>query len=56
LTWRVVGTLDTFLLAWILTGSFEFGATFSAIEVITKTALYYTHERIWYKTRWGVDR
>ena len=43
LTWRLVGTLDTFLLAWLLTGSIQFGATFSGIE-------------IWYKTRWGVER
>lgn len=54
LTWRLVGTLDTFLLAWWLTGSIEFGATFSGIEVITKTVLYYLHERAWYKTKWGV--
>ena len=56
LTWRLVGTLDTFLLAWLLTGSVQFGATFSGIEILTKTALYYFHERMWYKTRWGVER
>ncbi len=56
LTWRLVGTLDTFLLAWLLTGSIEFGATFSAIEVLTKTALYYFHERVWYRTKWGVNK
>jgi len=56
LTWRIVGTLDTFLLAWLLTGSIEFGAAFSGIEILTKTALYYLHERVWYRTRWGVDK
>lgn len=56
LTWRLVGTMDTFLLAWFLTGSFEFGATFSGIEILTKTILYYGHERVWYTTRWGVNK
>ena len=56
LTWRLVGTLDTFLLAWILTRSVQFGAAFSGIEVLTKTFLYYVHERVWYKTKWGVER
>ena len=56
LTWRLVGTLDTFLLAWWLTGSVEVGAMFSGIEVITKTVLYYLHERAWYKTKWGVGK
>ena len=56
LTWRLVGTLDTFLLAWLLTGSIEFGATFSGIEILTKTALYSFHERIWYKTTGGVKK
>jgi uncharacterized membrane protein len=53
-TWRVIGTIDTFILAWFLTGSIELGAAFSGIEVLTKTILYYTHERIWYNFKWGV--
>ncbi len=49
LSWRVVGTLDTFLLASLFTGSFELGAIIGGTEVITKTILYYAHERVWYK-------
>lgn len=55
LTWRILGTLDTFLLAWFLTGSIELGAAFSGIEILTKTFLYYLHERAWYKFKWGVN-
>jgi uncharacterized membrane protein len=54
LTWRLVGTLDTFILAWVLTGSIQLGAAFSGIEVVTKTFLYYLHERLWYNFKWGV--
>jgi len=46
--WRVVGTLDTTILAWIITGSIELGAMIGGVEVITKTILYYFHDRVWY--------
>ena len=56
LSWRLVGTLDTFLLAWLITGSVELGALVGGTEVITKTILYYVHERIWYNhIHYGVD-
>jgi len=55
-TWRVLGSLDTFALAWILTGSSKFGLAFSGIEIVTKTLLYYAHERLWYKFKWGVAK
>ena len=48
-SWRVVGTLDTFLLGWLLSGSIEIGAAIGGAEVITKTFLYYFHERLWYR-------
>ena len=56
ITWRFLGTLDTFLIAWFLTGSPKLGATFSAVELITKTAMYYVHERLWYRSKWGVEK
>lgn len=55
ITWRVLGTLDTFILSWILTGSIKIGAAIGGAEVITKTILYYFHERAWYKfSKYGV--
>ena len=48
ISWRVVGTLDTTILAWVITGSIEIGAMIGGVEVITKTILYYFHERVWY--------
>lgn len=56
LSWRMVGTVDTFLLAWLFTGSLEIGALVGGTEVITKTFLYYFHERLWYNhIQFGVD-
>ena len=48
-SWRVVGTIDTILIGWLISGSFAVGATIGGLEVVTKTFLYYAHERVWYK-------
>ena len=49
ISWRIIGTLDTFLLSWFITGSVKLGVTIGAVEVITKIVLYFIHERAWYK-------
>jgi uncharacterized membrane protein len=49
ITWRVTGTLDTMLIGWLITGSIEVGALIGGVEILTKTVLYYVHERVWYK-------
>ena len=50
-TWRIIGTLDTILLSWIITGNPFTGLKIGIAEVITKMGLYYLHERLWFKTR-----
>jgi uncharacterized membrane protein len=50
-TWRAVGTLDTFLIAWFLTGHAITAGSIASLELITKTALYYAHERAWARVR-----
>lgn len=49
LSWRVIGSLDSLVIAWIVTGSFEIGAILGGAKLVTATVLYYIHERIWYK-------
>jgi len=49
ITWRLVGTIDTVLLGWLITGNLELGLKIGGVEVVTKMVLYYFHERIWYK-------
>lgn len=56
ITWRIVGTMDTMLLAWIISGNPMTGLKVGGIEVITKMVLYYLHERVWYKFDFGVDK
>ena len=46
-TWRTIGTIDTILLSWWLTGRFVLAVSIGAAELVTKTVLYYLHERAW---------
>lgn len=54
-TWRIVGTIDTMILAWIISGDPLVGLQVGMAEVITKMILYYLHERIWYKVDFGLE-
>ena len=49
ISWRVIGTLDTMVLGWIITGDPIMGLKIGALELFTKFILYYIHERIWLK-------
>ena len=49
ITWRIIGTLDTMVLSWIITGNWKWGIAIGGVELITKMVLYYFHERAWYK-------
>lgn len=50
ITWRIVGTLDTIMLSWIITGNGWTGLKIGGAEVFTKMILYYLHERVWFKS------
>jgi hypothetical protein len=52
-SWRIVGTVDTFVLTFIVTGKLVWAASVSALELCTKVLLFWLHERIWNKIKWG---
>ena len=57
ITWRIIASADTFLIAWLITGHFDWAGAIAGIEVVTKMFLYYIHERAWYKfSRFGVSK
>jgi uncharacterized membrane protein len=57
ITWRIIGTLDTIILSWIITGDLKVGMAIGGVEVITKMLLYFVHERIWYKwIKYGIAK
>jgi uncharacterized membrane protein len=52
-SWRLVGSLDTFVLSLIVTGNAKYAISIASIEALTKIGLYYLHERAWRKVAWG---
>ena len=57
ISWRIIGTLDTMILSAFITGSWELGLAIGGVEVFTKMALYFLHERAWYKfSNFGVNK
>lgn len=57
ISWRIIGTLDTMVISWIITGSWKWGLAIGGVEVITKMVLYFLHERAWYKfSKFGVKK
>ncbi len=53
LSWRLVGTLDTIIISWIITGKIGMALSIGSIELVTKMLLYFFHERAWNKIKWG---
>jgi uncharacterized membrane protein len=54
-TWRAIGTLDTILLSWLISGNPLMGLKIGMAEVVTKMILYYFHERSWYRINFGLE-
>lgn len=55
-TWRITATLTTIALAWIISGDPMIGLKVGGWEFFIKMALYYFHERIWYKAKFGITK
>lgn len=56
ISWRIVGTTDTILISWLLTGEIKTAVAIGSIEVISKMVLYFGHERIWNKITFGKEK
>lgn len=69
ISWRVVGTIDTLILSWVLitwlgplfgmehsgTEALETASYIAITEVLTKMVFFFVHERVWAKLGWGVS-
>ena len=53
ISWRIIGTLDTILISWAITGALTLAFSIGFVELVTKMVLYYFHERAWNKINWG---
>lgn len=52
ISWRITGSIDTFVLSFIFTGSVKVAGSIAGAEAVTKMILYYLHERAWSVIRW----
>ena len=53
ISWRITGTVDTILISWIITHKLHIALSIGLVEVFTKMALYYFHERAWERVKIG---
>ena len=53
LSWRFIGTLDTLIVSYFLTGEVTLALSIASIDFLSKSLLYFFHERIWNLIKWG---
>ena len=57
ISWRIIGTLDTMFISWVITGSWKWGLAIGGVEIFTKMILYFLHERAWYRfSKFGLNK
>jgi len=53
LSWRLVGTIDTMLVSYLVIGKLDVASLIASVDFVTKMVLYFFHERIWNSVKWG---
>ena len=53
LSWRLIGTIDTLIVSYVITGEILLASSIASVDFITKLVLYFVHERIWNIITWG---
>ena len=53
ISWRLTGSFSTFIISYLILGSFSIAGSIAIIQIIANTLLYYLHERVWNKIDWG---
>lgn len=52
-TWRITGSSATFGISYLISGNFAVAGTIALIQLVANTVLYFVHERIWNRIKWG---
>lgn len=53
ISWRVVATTTTVIIVYVFFGRLDLAIAAGVLETILKVALYWAHERAWFKINWG---
>lgn len=52
-SWRFTGSIDTMIIAFLITGRIKWALSISGVELFTKIFLFYVHERVCNKIPFG---
>ena len=53
ISWRITGSSATFGISYLISGNFLIAGSIASIQLVTNTVLYFIHERVWNKIKWG---
>ena len=53
ISWRILGSIDTFVISYFVTGKLVFALSIASVETVTKIIQFYGHERVWAAVSWG---
>ncbi len=53
ISWRITGSGATFLISYAVLGNAAISGTIAIIQLTFNTLLYFIHERVWNKIKWG---
>ncbi len=53
LSYRVTGTIATFIISFLVTGEVKFALSIMSVDFISKIGIFYLHERVWDKIKFG---
>jgi uncharacterized membrane protein len=54
ISWRLTGSFSTFLISYLILRNFTVAGSIAVIQVVANTVLYYLHERVWSRIKWGI--
>ena len=56
MTWRLLATVITFSVAWVVTGQVTFAVEIGVADTLIKLCVYYSHERFWNRLSFGKQK
>ena len=53
ISWRILGTVGTSVVVLVFTGRWELAVSIGGVEFLGKIVLFFIHERLWDRIRFG---
>lgn len=53
LSWRCIGIVSLYLISFAMSGSWKFSGTLTLFHAVIQVVLYYLHENLWDRLKWG---